>query len=104
MSQRDTVVIQLLGQEYRIACQPDEVPMLHQSADLLQQRMQMIETAGKVTGLDRIAVIAALNLAHELLQAQTVPAADARLHTLLTQITAVLKPTTQPSSNEPSIS
>ncbi len=90
MSQRDSVVIRLLGQEYRIACQPDEVAMLHQSADVLQQRMQAIEASGKVTGIERIAVMAALNLAHELLQVQTAPAADARICALQTQIADVL--------------
>ena len=90
MRPQDSVVIQLLEQEYRIACQPDQASMLHQSADLLQQRMQAIADSGKVTGMDRIAVMAALNLAHDLLQAQTLPTADARIRTLLTQVTDAL--------------
>ncbi|MEL6722725.1 MAG: cell division protein ZapA [Pseudomonadota bacterium] len=87
MSQQDTVVIQLLGKKYQIACQPDEASGLRQAADLLQQRMQAIEASGKVTGSDRIALMAALNLAHDLLQAQAMPSADARIHALQTQIT-----------------
>ena len=90
MSQQDSVVVQLLGQDYRVACQPEEVPMLHQSANLLQQRMQAIEASGKVVGMDRICVMAALNLAHELLQAQTAPTADARIQTLHTQVEEAL--------------
>ncbi len=92
MSQRDSTVIRLLGQEYRITCQPDEVPILRQSTDLLQQRMQVIEASGKVTGMERIAVMAALNLAHELLQVQVqaAPAADARICALHTQIADAL--------------
>ncbi|MEM6405955.1 MAG: cell division protein ZapA [Pseudomonadota bacterium] len=90
MSQQDTVVIQLLGKKYQIACQPDEASGLRQAADLLQQRMQAIEASGKVTGSDRIALMAALNLAHDLLQAQAMPSADARIHALQTQITNTL--------------
>ncbi len=93
MSQRDSVVIQLLGREYRIASQPDEVNMLHQSANLLQQRMQTIEASGKVTGTERIAVMAALNLAHELLQAQTLSSADERIQALNTNVTNALNHT-----------
>jgi cell division protein ZapA len=93
MSQHDSVVIQLLGREYRIACQPNEANMLHQSVDLLQQRMRTIEASGKVTGTERIAVMAALNLAHELLQAQTLSSADERIQALHTNVTNALNHT-----------
>jgi cell division protein ZapA len=93
MSQHDSVVIQLLGREYRVACQPDEANMLHQSVDLLQQRMRTIEASGKVTGTERIAVMAALNLAHELLQAQTLSSADERIQALQTNVTNALNHT-----------
>jgi cell division protein ZapA len=92
--QRDTVVITLLGKEYRIVCPPDEIEMLHKSADELQQRMQAIYDSGKVIGTDRIAVMAALNLAHDLLSqtpvADTSPVADTRIRAMQADIAAVL--------------
>ena len=62
------VVVQILDKEYRIACQKGEQDVLLASAALLDQRMREIKTGGRVIGNDRIAVMAALNLAHELLE------------------------------------
>ena len=69
MSQRavqETVTI--LDKEYHIACQPHERDALHESARLLDQKMREIRASGKVIGTERVAVMAALNLAHDLLQ------------------------------------
>ncbi len=65
------VNIKILEKEYQIACKSDERADLLDSAELLNQRMRQIRESGKVTGLDRIAVMAALNMAHELLQASS---------------------------------
>lgn len=65
-----TAVI-ILGKEYRINCDPQEEEALLQAARLLDTRMKEIRSAGKVIGTDRIAVMAALNLAHEVLSSQT---------------------------------
>ena len=62
------VVVQILDKEYRIACQKGEQDVLLASAALLDQRMREIKAGAKVIGNDRIAVMAALNLAHELLE------------------------------------
>jgi len=64
------VVIRILEKEYRIACPVEEQDELLASARLVDQRMREIRNAGKVIGTDRIAVMAALNLAHELLRQQ----------------------------------
>ena len=93
-AQRNTVTISLLGKEYRIVCPPEEVTMLHQSAELLHQRMQTIYDSGKVIGTDRIAVMAALNLAHDLLS-QTPPtdasvSADDRVQAMQADIATAL--------------
>ena len=77
--------------------------MLHQSANLLQQRMQAIEASGKVAGTESIAVMSALNLAHELLQAQAIPSADARIQALHTQITDALNPAPNKHLSSPAI-
>jgi cell division protein ZapA len=62
------VSVRILEKEYHIACPMDERADLLDSAEFLNSRMREIRDSGKVVGLDRIAVIAALNMAHELLR------------------------------------
>ncbi len=62
------VTLSILGKEYRIACSEDERQSLLNAAQLLDQQMRKIHDTGKVSGNDRIAVLAALNLAHDLTQ------------------------------------
>ena len=61
------VNIKILEKEYQISCPADERKSLIDSAELLNGKMREIRDSGKVVGLDRIAVMAALNLANELL-------------------------------------
>ena len=65
---RTAVDVHILGKDYRVACPEEEHSALIASANLLNNRMQEIRDGGKVIGSDRIAVMAALNLTHELLQ------------------------------------
>lgn len=60
--------VRLLDKEYAVACPPDARDALHDSARLLDGKMREIRDSGKIIGTERIAVMAALNLAHELLQ------------------------------------
>jgi len=62
------VTVRILDREYRVACPPGEREDLMASARHLDQLMREIRDSGKVIGLDRIAVMAALNMAHELLE------------------------------------
>lgn len=62
------VSIRILGKEYQVACPLEEKADLLASADLLNTKMQDIRSSGKVLGLDRVAVMAALNLANELIK------------------------------------
>jgi cell division protein ZapA len=57
-----------LEKDYQIACPVEERSDLLDSAELLNSRMREIRDGGKVIGLDRIAVIAALNMANELIR------------------------------------
>lgn len=66
--QNTPVVVHILDKEYRIACQKGEEEGLLASARLLDTKMRSIRSSGKVIGSDRMAVMVALNLAHELLQ------------------------------------
>ncbi|MFW6342984.1 MAG: cell division protein ZapA, partial [Halothiobacillaceae bacterium] len=68
MNQTDTVNITILDKEYRIACPPEEREVLHRTAQYLDERMREIRAARRVIGADRIAVLAALNITHELLE------------------------------------
>ena len=64
------VSVRILDKEYRVACPPSEQAELVESARILDQRMREIRQTGRVVGADRIAVMAALNIAHELLLLQ----------------------------------
>lgn len=65
----EPIEVRILEREYRLAAAPDERTQLVQAARMLDERMRAIRDAGRVSGLDRIAVMAALQLAHELIQA-----------------------------------
>jgi cell division protein ZapA len=62
------VSVRILEKEYQVACLPEERSELLDSAEFLNGKMKDIRDAGNIIGLDRIAVMAALNLAHELLR------------------------------------
>jgi cell division protein ZapA len=70
VSQFSQVTIRILEKEYNVACPAEEKPALLASAELLNHKMREIRDSGKVVGLDRVAVMAALNLANELIKAQ----------------------------------
>jgi cell division protein ZapA len=69
VSERDArpLSVRILEKEYMVACAPDERSELLDSAEFLNGRMREIRDSGKIVGLDRIAVMAALNLAHEVI-------------------------------------
>jgi cell division protein ZapA len=60
--------VRILEKEYIVACGADERAELIDSAEFLNKRMKEIRDSGKIIGLDRIAVMAALNLAHEVIK------------------------------------
>jgi cell division protein ZapA len=64
------VNVKILEKDYQIACKSEERANLLDSVELLNSKMKEIRDTGKVTGLDRIAVMAALNMANELLQSR----------------------------------
>ena len=63
--------VTILDRQYRVACPDDERESLMASVAYLDQKMREIKSAGKIAGADRIAVMAALNITHELLSAKT---------------------------------
>ncbi len=66
--EQELVTVRILDKEYRIGCDKGEREALIASAYHLDARMREIYKSGKVVGMDRIAVMAALNIAHEFLQ------------------------------------
>ena len=64
------VSVRILDKEYQVACPVDERTDLLDSAEVLNAKMLEIRNSGRVVGLDRIAVMAALNMANDLLHAQ----------------------------------
>ena len=62
------VSVRILEKEYQVACLPEERSELLDTAEYLNGKMREIRDGANVVGLDRIAVMAALNLAHELLK------------------------------------
>jgi cell division protein ZapA len=65
-----TLDASILGRDYKIACKEHERAELAEAVTYLDKQMREIRDHGKVTGADRIAVMAALNIAHDLLRAR----------------------------------
>ncbi len=65
--------VQIVGREYKIACREHERTDLLEAVAFLDRRMREIRDAGKVSGAERIAVMAALNIANELLRERRAP-------------------------------
>ena len=68
MSSSQPVSIHLLDREYTVGCEPDERDSLLAAAKLLDSKMREIRGSNRMAALDRVAVLAALNFAHELQQ------------------------------------
>lgn len=66
MSEHQTVTVTLLDRDYQIACPPDERSALERAARSLDGRLRAIRDGGNVVGLERIVIMAALNLSYEL--------------------------------------
>jgi cell division protein ZapA len=67
--------VAIMGREFRIACPEDEKESLLQAVNYLDRKMREIRETGKIIGLERIAIMAALNITHDYLAARP-PAVD----------------------------
>lgn len=68
--EQKAVNIKILDKEYGVSCTPDEEAELLGSARMVDRKMREIRQSGTIVGMDRIAVMAALNIAHELIKVQ----------------------------------
>jgi len=66
-AEENSIEVTLLGRNYRVTCGDGEREALMQAVAYLDGKMNEIKNSSKVTGTERIAVMAALNIAHELL-------------------------------------
>ncbi|HXF17801.1 MAG TPA: cell division protein ZapA [Burkholderiales bacterium] len=62
--------VNIMGREFRIACQEDEQKDLLKAIEYLNIKMREIRDAGKVIGVERVAIMAALNITHEFLSSR----------------------------------
>ena len=67
MASSRSIDINILGRAYKVACTREEEPALVSAADFLDGKMHAIRGNSKVIGTERIAIMAGLNLAHDLL-------------------------------------
>ena len=70
MSTPQPVSVSILDREFLVACTDEERPGLIAAAAYLDGKMREVKSAAKASGLDRIAVLAALNITHELIAAR----------------------------------
>lgn len=78
MTQPQTVTVRIMDKDYHIACPASESANLERAAEYLDKKMRDIRRTGKVVGAERIAVMAALNITHDLLHKQELPPAKAQ--------------------------
>jgi cell division protein ZapA len=72
MKQKDSLSITILDKEYRVGCPPGEEQSLQASANELNKKLNEIKKKGAVIGTERIAIMAALNICHEMLTGKTI--------------------------------
>ena len=81
-----TLDVSLLGRDYKVTCKPGEEAELRDAVAFLDRRMREIREGSKTSSTERIAVMAALNLAHDFQRARLQPAAATDASTALALI------------------
>ncbi len=82
----DGVKVSILDREFFVGCPDDQRDQLSAAASYLDKQMRQIQRAGKVVGADRCAIMAALNITHDLLQMRAKLNATSEIHTRLKAI------------------
>lgn len=68
MADKNSITIKILGRDYQIACKPEEEDALRQAAAYLSKQMEQVKRHGSTLGFEKIAIMTALNISHELIQ------------------------------------
>jgi len=71
MSEIKGVDVNIMGRDFTVSCTEEERPGLINAVNYLDKKMRDIRDSGKVIGVERIAIMAALNLSHELLNSKS---------------------------------
>lgn len=82
--------IRILDKEYQVNCKPEEREALELSAKLLDEKMEEIRRGSHIIGVERIAVMAALNLAHDLIRSEKNTASNSQTAQVLQSINSKL--------------
>lgn len=92
---QDGVSVSILGKQFMVACPEDERAGLIAAAKYLDEQMRVIHRSGKVLGAERCAIMAALNISHELLrsrdQTEVSSEVDDRIRSLHSKIEDALR-------------
>lgn len=65
MSDKEFVDVTVMGYDFRVACPPSEMEQLKRAVELLVKQMENIKASGKMIGIERIAMMAALSISHD---------------------------------------
>jgi cell division protein ZapA len=87
---QDSLTIKVLEKEYRVACPPEEKESLAASAKMLNEKLMQIKSKGSVISTERIAVMAALNMSHEILNGQTLVDEHADLNERIDSLSEII--------------
>ncbi|MDI1308177.1 MAG: cell division protein ZapA [Methylotenera sp.] len=71
MSDIKGIDVNIMGRDFTVSCTDEERPGLINAVNFLDKKMRDIRDSGKIIGVERIAMMAALNLAHELLSSKS---------------------------------
>jgi cell division protein ZapA len=82
--------VTIMGREFRVACPDNEKQSLQEAAAYLDRKMREIRESGKVIGVERIAIMAALNITHDYLAARPADPDAAEMRTRLDRIGGLL--------------
>jgi len=85
----ETLSVKILDKEFQVACPKSEQADLLKAVSVLDQRIREIRASGKVVGLERMAIIAGLNITHEMIKAKEITE-DKETKTLLKNMSATL--------------
>ena len=96
MSASEPITVSLLDRDYQFACPPDQRDALKQAAEHLDERLREVKAGGRLVAMDRIAIMAALNLAADLLALQQTLSdraeqVDGRIRSLADELDHALK-------------
>lgn len=96
MTESDNIIaIKILERTYKIKCPPEESQALQEAARRVEEQMRRAKSSGSVTGTDRIAILTALNMCHELISVkkqnnQLIDSMNSRIRSLQEKTESVL--------------